>query len=233
MTKLNPFILVVVDSQLNPDKYTLEQLRDNRAAAAWNAYATWDASWTTAYRAACWLDKYFTRTGENKQDYINELENTNELNDIRRLPMPVNIKLGDLLAEAQDYDAIMHGCNCFHGEDSGIAAQIWDKWPMARAMSEGHHDSGDFDAFGTYVSGYEQLGGFTIINAYTQFRGGACFNLDAFINILKQVNEDFTGSTIGIPMIGAGIGGGNWMEIQSALLVHAPDIKWTVVVWNG
>jgi O-acetyl-ADP-ribose deacetylase (regulator of RNase III) len=147
--------------------------------------------------------------------------------------MSINIKLGDLLAEAQDYDAIMHGCNCFHGEDGGIAAQIWDKWPMAREMSERHHDSGDFDAFGTYVYGYEQIGRFAIINAYAQYFGGANFDINAFIHILKQVNEDFTGMNIGIPMIGCGIGGADWESVQGILLHYAPDVNWTVIVWAG
>jgi hypothetical protein len=65
MPKLNPFILVVVDNQLNPDKYTQEQLEDN-ADAAW---ACADADEDATY----WLDKYFTKTNENKQDYIEEL----------------------------------------------------------------------------------------------------------------------------------------------------------------
>ena len=70
MTKLNPFVLVVIDNQLNPDKYTQEQLEDNAAAA--NNAATYAAD------VDYWLDKYFTRTGEDKQDYINELENKND-----------------------------------------------------------------------------------------------------------------------------------------------------------
>ena len=144
----------------------------------------------------------------------------------------MKIKLGNLLAEASDYDAIMHGCNCFHGEDSGVAGQLWDKYPVARLASREDHDSGDFGVLGTYVSVYEQMERFTIINAYTQYHGGAAFQIAAFIHILKQVNEDFHGSSIAIPLIGAGIGGGDWMDIQSALLIYAPDIKWTVIVWD-
>jgi len=145
----------------------------------------------------------------------------------------IKIKLGDLLKEASDYDAIMHGCNCFHGDDSGIAAQVWACFPAAREISEKHHDSGDFGALGTYVAGYEQIGRFTIINAYTQYRGGANFDIHAFIHILKQVNEDFAGMSIGIPLIGCGIGGANWESVQGALLHYAKDVNWTVVMWEG
>ena len=116
MTKLNPFILVVVDNQLNPDKYTPKQLEDNadeaykaandvashaaaandvasHAAAANDAYdaaayayAAAAYAYTYAYDAAAyayaaatyWLAAYFTKTNENKQDYIDELENPND-----------------------------------------------------------------------------------------------------------------------------------------------------------
>ena len=145
----------------------------------------------------------------------------------------IKVKLGNLLKEANDFDAIMHGCNCFHGEDGDIAAQVWEKYPVARAMSEEDHDSGDFGALGTYASCYEQIGRFTLINAYTQYTGGASFDINAFIHILKQVNEDFYGSSIGIPRIGCGIGGGHWEQVEDALLQYAPDINWTVVVYNG
>ena len=140
----------------------------------------------------------------------------------------ITIKLGDLLKEASNYDAIMHGCNCFHGEDSGVAAQVWQKYPMARQISREHHDAGAFDAYGSYSSVYGE--GFTIINAYTQYHGGPFFDINAFNNILKQVNEDFAGCSIAIPLIGSGIGGGDWLEIQEAILVNSPDINWIVIV---
>lgn len=143
----------------------------------------------------------------------------------------ITVKLGNLITEASDFDAIMHGCNCFHDDDSGIAAQVWDKFPVARAMSVADHDSGDFGALGTYASCYEQIGRFTLINAYTQYSGGANFDIHAFIHILKQVNEDFAGKSIGIPRIGTGIGAYDWIPIENALLQHAPDIDWTVLVY--
>ena len=100
---MNKHILMVIDHQMNPDKYTQEQLQENykaafgvaaadKAAFGVDAYpaaylATNDSDVKAAW-AACdvadaaandsdapyWLNKYFEITGENKQDYIDKLE---------------------------------------------------------------------------------------------------------------------------------------------------------------
>ena len=75
---MNPHILMVIDNQLNPGKYTQEQLDKNaaNAAAALTAITALDAA-ADAYRAAdaveYWVNEYFLQTGENKDDYIKEL----------------------------------------------------------------------------------------------------------------------------------------------------------------
>ena len=85
---MNKHILLVIDNQLNPDKYTQEQLDEN-AADACVAYFAADAAYAaanTAYYAAYdvrdranvnavdyWLSEYFVNTGENKQDYIDAI----------------------------------------------------------------------------------------------------------------------------------------------------------------
>jgi len=96
---MNPHILMIIDHQLNPEKYTQEQLDKNasaayaaNAAAAKAAYAAKDtASWSTAavhaaatwstaavhaasaFATAYWLNEHFNITGENKQDYIDKI----------------------------------------------------------------------------------------------------------------------------------------------------------------
>ena len=103
---------MVIDHQLNPGKYTKEQLRQNASeaeAAARVAYAAVRvadkdafayasaaasvadvadyaadvaATYDTAYAAATGrlIDRYFKRSGEDRQDYIDEInkENNNE-----------------------------------------------------------------------------------------------------------------------------------------------------------
>lgn len=136
------------------------------------------------------------------------------------------------LAEEKKFDIIMHGCNCFHDKDGGIAAQIWDRYPLARHASIQDHLTGDFNAFGEYslCSDYKDA---LIINAYTQYFAGRSFFLPAFISILEEVNRIFRGKSIGIPAIGCGIGGSTLEEVIPAVLKHAPDIEWTLVLWGG
>ena len=93
---MNKDILMALDHLANPDKYTKVQLKDN-AEAAYDAYRAASATVYRAgavYRAAAhaaddaydaayydndegdieyWVDEYFLRSGENKQDYIKEL----------------------------------------------------------------------------------------------------------------------------------------------------------------
>jgi len=79
-SKMNKHILMVVDHQMNPEKYSKDELKDNADAAAYAdvvsyaitaAYATYDT--TAAYAAYYLINQYFNCTGENKQDYIDAI----------------------------------------------------------------------------------------------------------------------------------------------------------------
>ena len=79
---------MVIDNQLNPKKYTKEQLEQNAADA--DAYANVVANATNARAAdyaayaadnadaAYWLGRYFIYTCENKQDYIDAINKDNK-----------------------------------------------------------------------------------------------------------------------------------------------------------
>jgi hypothetical protein len=93
---MNPHILMALDHLANPGKYTQVQLKDNAlaayAVAVADAVAATDATIAATDAAAAnaladayyyydddegdveyWLNEYFLRSGENKQDYITEL----------------------------------------------------------------------------------------------------------------------------------------------------------------
>ena len=67
---------MVIDNQLNPDKYTKEQLKQNAAATRAAARAVRDRVNVNA--ADYWLSEYFVNTGENKQDYIDAINKDNK-----------------------------------------------------------------------------------------------------------------------------------------------------------
>lgn len=165
----------------------------------------------------------------------------------------IRIHKGALLevATTGKLDTIMHGCNCWHGSDSGIAGAIWDRFPSAYHRKLENHEDGAWGVLGTIsvhnineqrvqtwaeglthpIIEMEYLKKpFRVINAYTQYNGGADFYMSALVNILKHLNEHWEGKTIGIPKIGCGIGGGNWEEVENALLTHAPNVNWEVYV---
>ena len=73
---MNKHILMVIDNQLNPGKYTQEQLDKNAYAANAYVYATTAAADASA--VDYWLDKYFKKKGENKQDYIDAINKDNK-----------------------------------------------------------------------------------------------------------------------------------------------------------
>jgi len=85
---MNKHILLVIDHQLNPDKYTKAQLEDNYKTATycgeaskWKSYEAYRAAYRAAYCANTggstsvdyYLNEYFEESGENKDDYIMEL----------------------------------------------------------------------------------------------------------------------------------------------------------------
>lgn len=112
---------------------------------------------------------------------------------------------GDLikLAQAGEFDVIVHGCNCFCTMGAGIAKAIKSAFPAA-FQADLQTPNGDKAKLGTYSSavietGYGQL---TVINAYTQFnwRGnGNKADYDAIRNVFRQLRSDFSGKRIGFP----------------------------------
>ena len=85
---MNKFVLMTQGYLLYPENYTKEQLRQNAAdAAAYAADAVNAASnadeaadaWTICTdHVEYWLNKYFERTGENRQDYIDAIHKENK-----------------------------------------------------------------------------------------------------------------------------------------------------------
>ena len=132
---------------------------------------------------------------------------------------------GDLIhmAKTGQFDVIIHGCNCFCTMGSGIAAQIKNEFPSVYEADKSTK-KGDRGKMGWYTyAGVNMSNGvtFTIINAYTQYRYGhkACHvdydAVSAVFNRLSKLIPDH--ARIGYPMIGAGLGGGNWDLISSII----------------
>lgn len=160
--------------------------------------------------------------------------------------MPINrIIKGDLLdlfAEGIHFDAIAHGANCFHTMGAGIAGQIAERFPEAYAADKAHHSPGDLVAQGTYSYAHFEFG--TLFNIYSQYTPGRVPTNGIVTNVdlaFAALNRDLYPKTmlahqgqpiIGIPMIGAGIAGGDWKKIAERINQVTPLLDITLVEYQ-
>lgn len=140
--------------------------------------------------------------------------------------------MGNLVDRALEgkYNLIVHGCNCFNNMGAGIAVPIKHNFPDAYLADRA-----------TKYGSKEKLGKFTIgrhkemfvINAYTQYEYGSGkmnADYDAIREVFKLLNIMFRKQKVGIPLIGAGLAGGDWDAIEKIIEESSPDLDIEVVV---
>lgn len=127
----------------------------------------------------------------------------------------------DLAFEGR-FDIIIHGCNIFHTFGSGIAAEIAKRIPDAYKADK-MTPYGSKEKLGTFsavIVPNNNGNFFTVVNLYTQ----GSFGKDGVHVVYEALENGFTSFKaadsahplrIGIPMIGAGLGGGDWERIES------------------
>jgi O-acetyl-ADP-ribose deacetylase (regulator of RNase III) len=131
---------------------------------------------------------------------------------------------GDLLAS--NLEVIAHGCNCHGVMGSGIAAQIRAKWPNVYEVYNLKHRIMGLE-LGTILP-VRTIDGRMVINCMTQDnfgRTGAQFvSYEAVENCIAAINasaENWGATEIGMPKIGAGLGGGDWDRIEDIIVRNA------------
>lgn len=149
---------------------------------------------------------------------------------------------GDLmkLTKAKKFDFMGHGCNCFAMFAAGIAVAVKTTFPeMQKADKE----------YSSYTESWEKLGNFsraklkgipTIgINFYSQYYPGPDFSEEGFILALrkfaiwkKETSPDELWS-IGLPLIGCGIAGGDWKRVKRIIKKELEEFDVTIVHFNG
>lgn len=132
---------------------------------------------------------------------------------------PFKVVVGDLIEMAKEgkFDVIAHGCNCHCTMGAGIAKIIKATWPVAY-QADLATKKGDRSKLGNYSKAV--VSGLTIVNMYTQYnytRDKVDVEYPALEMGLKKLKEEFTGQRIGLPMIGAGLAGGNWGLIKEII----------------
>ena len=142
---------------------------------------------------------------------------------------------GDLLAlaEAGQFDVIVHGCNCFHAMDAGIAQSIASRFPAALAADRAT-PYGDPAKLGTISTA--RAGRFTIVNAYTQFHWDGpppLVDLEALSRAFRCIARRYPTARIGYPLIGAGLAGGDWRAIAPRIDAALTSCTHSLVIRPG
>lgn len=149
---------------------------------------------------------------------------------------PVKRREGDLIALAQagEFDVIVHGCNCFHTMGGGIARVIAMAFPAALSADRATPKA-DRSKLGTISVAEIDCAGhaLSVVNAYTQFdfgTDGRKVDYEAISRVFEAVAARFPQARIGYPMIGAGLAGGDWEEIAPRIDRALHGLDHTLVV---
>lgn len=131
------------------------------------------------------------------------------------------------LAKLGLFDVIAHGCNCFCAMGAGIAKDIKREFDGAYIV-DSQTKKGDYNKLGNYTKAYQH--GVWIYNLYTQYEYGRekiQIDYDALTLCLRKLNRECAGKTIGLPLIGCGLAGGNWEKVKQIIKneLYDMDIK--------
>ena len=138
---------------------------------------------------------------------------------------------GDLIKQDEQFDIIVHGCNCFCTMQCGIAPQIKSKWPEAYE-ADLQTVKGERQKLGTisYTTSSP-----IVVNAYTQYQYGRTkrhCDYEAIASCMKAIKSRFPGRKIGMPKIGAGLAGGDWEIIKTIIATELKEEDVTIVKWE-
>ena len=150
--------------------------------------------------------------------------------------MKIVTKTGNLLDVTQGH--IVHGCNAQGVMGAGVAKAIKQKYPDCFMVYRNEYNTFGLQLGRAYPwTAYCYTDHKIIIwNAITQqFSGlpGRNISYDAIQSCFEQINDsvgntDDIAKEIHIPMIGAGLGGGNWNIIRTII---EETVEYPITLW--
>ena len=147
---------------------------------------------------------------------------------------------GDLieLGKQGGFDIIGQGCNCFCRMGAGIAYGIAKNFPDA-VRADNETECGDESKLGDYSVGYhynDDTGKYlNILNCYTQFGHNSAekpVDYDAIEKVMIKINNAHKYKSIGLPLIGCGLAGGDWNIVKEIIQKTLVDMDVTIVHYN-
>ena len=143
--------------------------------------------------------------------------------------VPVRFAKGDLFCD-DSLDALAHGCNCAGAMGRGIAVEFKKRWPgmyqeYRKRCSEGRFGLGEVFVW--------QDDGMTIFNLGTQLHWRESARIDAIRSAIAKTVD--SGNSLGIkklglPRIGAGLGGIPWHYVRPILAGAATKARFEMVI---
>jgi len=134
--------------------------------------------------------------------------------------MKIEYIKGDLMKAPEKY--IAHGCNAKGVMGSGVAKLIRAKWPDAYDHYRYTHETFRLIPGRAY---FVECGDKTIINCITQEsygRDGRQYaDYGLIIKAIQGISEVISDTPVALPMIGAGLGGGDWNKIEEIIEEHS------------
>lgn len=122
-------------------------------------------------------------------------------------------------------DILVHGCNCFVTQGSGIAGIFRKLYPGVYEADVFNGRKGDKSKLGTYSYWQGTHRNFrtaiTIINAYTQYNfgkdTGPHVDYDAIRKVMETIKVEWPNHSICMPRIGCGLAGGDPTKVRRIL----------------
>ncbi len=144
--------------------------------------------------------------------------------------MPAIFKKGDIFGEG--LKAFAQGCNCAGSMDSGIAVAFKKRWPRMEADYRARCADGRFHLGDVFVWSEEDT---TVFNIGIQENWKQRATMAALSRGMKRTLELAVAAgieRIGVPRIGAGLGGLEWPRVRSILTEVSDAAPVTLVVFE-
>ena len=146
--------------------------------------------------------------------------------------MPATFVKGDLFAAA-DLDALAHGCNCAGAMGKGIAVQFKARFPAMYDEYRRRCVDGLFRPGDVFI--WNDPSGVTVFNLGTQRTWHTRATLPAVSQALHGMilTAGMLGiKRIGLPRIGAGLGGLPWEDVKAELVLAGEKTLVELVVFE-
>lgn len=155
----------------------------------------------------------------------------------------IEYKTGDLLGAPERF--LLHGCNARGVMGSGVAKLIRQRWPRAY---EDYRKAFEEDGLRTGQVIWVDVGDKVVANAITQptyGRSGVHLDYEALRAVMREVEAAADGvsdsegrdlgpvTAIAMPLIGAGLGGGDWRRIAAIIEEELDRVQPVVYTIDG